>query len=148
MLYHNIYCKALWKVQNQTVPCILMHRMGYMEKNKSISVYLICRSNALLMLWMMYVWYIHESSWINFMAKNAKSQELCLASSQQKGYSVSAFCISCACSICSSMTSLLVHTVAQPIKWRFLPKNLSLLVIFVIGLVFTWVWGDKNRAQF
>ena len=38
-----------------------------------------------------------------------------------------------------SMTSLLVHTVAQSIKWRFLPKNLSQLVIFVIGLAFTWV---------
>ena len=32
------------------------------------------------------------------------------------------------------MTSLLAHTVAQPIKWRFLPKNLNQLVIFVIGL--------------
>ena len=39
----------------------------------------------------------------------------------------------------SSMTSLLPHTVAQPTKWRFLPKNLSQLVIFVIGLAFTWV---------
>ena len=37
-----------------------------------------------------------------------------------------------------SMTSLLPHTVAQPTKWRFLPKNSSQLVIFVIGLVFTW----------
>ena len=48
----------------------------------------------------------------------------------------------------SSMTSLFAHKVAQPTKWRFLPKNLSQLVIFVIGLAFTWVWGDKNRAQF
>ena len=32
------------------------------------------------------------------------------------------------------MTSLLAHTVAQPTKWRFLPKNLNQLVIFVIGL--------------
>ena len=39
----------------------------------------------------------------------------------------------------SSMTSLFAHTVAQPTKWRFLPKNLSQLVIFVIGLAFTWV---------
>ena len=38
-----------------------------------------------------------------------------------------------------SMTSLLPHTVAQPTKWRFLPKNSSQLVIFVIGLAFTWV---------
>ena len=37
----------------------------------------------------------------------------------------------------SSMTSLLAHTVAQPTKWRFLPKNLSQLVIFVIELAFT-----------
>ena len=36
-----------------------------------------------------------------------------------------------------SMTSLLPHTVAQPTKWRFLPKNLSQLVIFVIELAFT-----------
>ena len=36
----------------------------------------------------------------------------------------------------SSMTSLFVHKVAQPSKWRFLPKNLSQLVIFVIGLAF------------
>ena len=36
-----------------------------------------------------------------------------------------------------SMTSLLPHTVAQPTKWRFLPKNLSHLVIFVIELTFT-----------
>ena len=28
------------------------------------------------------------------------------------------------------MTSLLAHTVAQPTKWRFLPKNLNQLVIF------------------
>ena len=28
---------------------------------------------------------------------------------------------------CSSMTSLLAHTVAQPTKWRFLPKNLNQL---------------------
>jgi hypothetical protein len=31
----------------------------------------------------------------------------------------------------------LAHTVAQPTKWRFLPKNLNRLVIFVIGLAFT-----------
>ena len=37
----------------------------------------------------------------------------------------------------NSMTSLLVHTVAQPTKPRFLPKNLSQLVIFVIELAFT-----------
>ena len=47
-----------------------------------------------------------------------------------------------------SMTSLFAHKVAQLTKLRFLPKNLSQLVIFVIGLAFTWVWGDKNRAQF
>jgi hypothetical protein len=34
-----------------------------------------------------------------------------------------------------SMTSLLVQTVAQPTKWRFLPKNLNQLAIFVIGLL-------------
>ena len=45
------------------------------------------------------------------------------------------------------MTSLLPHTVAQPTKWRFLPKNSSQLVIFVIGLAFTWVWGDKNHQH-
>ena len=38
-----------------------------------------------------------------------------------------------------SMTSLFAHKVAQPTKRRFLPKNLSQLVIFVIGLAFTWV---------
>ena len=47
-----------------------------------------------------------------------------------------------------SMSSLLAHTVAQPTKWRFLPKNLNQLVIFVIGLAFTWSRVDKNRAQF
>ena len=47
-----------------------------------------------------------------------------------------------------SMTSLFAHKVAQPTKWRFLPKNLSQLVIFVIGLAFTWSWDNKNRAQF
>ena len=47
-----------------------------------------------------------------------------------------------------SMTSLLPHTVAQPTQWRFLRKNLSQLVIFVIELALTWSWGDKNRAQF
>ena len=47
-----------------------------------------------------------------------------------------------------SMTSLLAHTVAQPTKWRFLPKNLNQLVIFVIGLTFTWSRVDKNRARF
>ena len=36
-----------------------------------------------------------------------------------------------------SMTSLFAHPVAQPTKWRFLTKNLSYLVIFVIGLAFT-----------
>ena len=38
-----------------------------------------------------------------------------------------------------SMTSLLPHTAAQPTKWRFSPNSLSQLVIFVIGLAFTWV---------
>ena len=38
-----------------------------------------------------------------------------------------------------SMTSLFAHKVAQPTKWRFLPKNLSQLFIFVIGLAFAWV---------
>ena len=47
-----------------------------------------------------------------------------------------------------SMNSLLAHTVAQPTKWRILPKNLNQLVIFVIGLPFTWSRVDKNRAQF
>ena len=47
-----------------------------------------------------------------------------------------------------SMTSLLTHTVAQPTNWRFLPKIFSQLVIFVIELAFTWVWGDKHRAKF
>ena len=36
-----------------------------------------------------------------------------------------------------SMTSLFAHIVAQPTKWRFSPKNLNQLVIFVIGLAFT-----------
>ena len=47
-----------------------------------------------------------------------------------------------------SMTSLFAHKVAQPTKWRFLPKNLSQLVIFVIGLAFAWSQVDKNRSQF
>ena len=47
-----------------------------------------------------------------------------------------------------SMTSLLAHIVAQRTKWRFLPKNLNQLVIFVIELAFTWSRIDKNRAQF
>ena len=47
-----------------------------------------------------------------------------------------------------SMTSLFAHKVAQPTKWRFLLKNLNQLVIFVIGLAFTWSWVGKNRAQF
>ena len=34
----------------------------------------------------------------------------------------------------SSMTSLFAHKVAQPNKWRYLHKNFSQLVIFVIGL--------------
>ena len=38
-----------------------------------------------------------------------------------------------------SMTSLFAHKVAQLTKWSFLPKNLSQLVNFVIGLAFTWV---------
>ena len=46
----------------------------------------------------------------------------------------------------NSMTSLFAHKVAQPTKWRFLPKNLNQLVIFVIGLVFTWSQVDKNKA--
>ena len=50
--------------------------------------------------------------------------------------------------LCISMTSLLAHTVAQSTKWRFLPKNLNHLVIFVIGIAFTWSWVDKNRDQF
>ena len=45
----------------------------------------------------------------------------------------------CFANINISMTSLFAHKVAQPTKWRFLPKNLSQLVIFVIGLAFTWV---------
>ena len=48
----------------------------------------------------------------------------------------------------NSMTSLFAHKVAKPTNWRFLPKNLSQLVIFVIGLAFTWSRGDKNRTQF
>ena len=47
-----------------------------------------------------------------------------------------------------SMTLLLAHTVAQPTKWRFLPKNLNQLVNFVIEPAFTWSQVDKNRAQF
>ena len=46
-----------------------------------------------------------------------------------------------------SMTSLLANTVAQPTKWRFLPKNLNELVIFVIELVFTWSWVNKNHQN-
>ena len=47
-----------------------------------------------------------------------------------------------------SMTSLFAHKVAQLTKWRFLPKNLKQLVIFVIRLAFTWSRVDKNRTQF
>ena len=57
-------------------------------------------------------------------------------------------CYSPMVSMLFSMTLLFVHKVAQLTKWRFLPKNLSQLVIFVIGLTFIWVWGNKNRAQF
>ena len=48
-------------------------------------------------------------------------------------------CTSCLSYIhlCTSMTSLLADTVAQPTKWRFLLKNLNQLVIFVIGLALT-----------
>ena len=46
-----------------------------------------------------------------------------------------------------SMTSVLTHTVAQLTKWRRLPKNLSWLVIFVIGLAFTWSWVNKNHQN-
>ena len=51
-------------------------------------------------------------------------------------------------STCYSMTSLLAHTVAQPTKWRFLPKNSNQLVISIFELAFTWSWIDKNRTQF
>ena len=44
-----------------------------------------------------------------------------------------------------SKTSILLHTVAQPTKWRLLPKKLSQLVIFEIQLAFTWSWVDKNH---
>ena len=47
---------------------------------------------------------------------------------------------------------------AWPQLWRrqlhrqpnggFLPKNLNQLVIFVVRLAFTWLWVNKNRAQF
>ena len=50
-------------------------------------------------------------------------------------------------SIYFSMTSLLAHTVAQSTKRRFLPKNLSQLVIFVIELAFTWSWVNKNHQN-
>ena len=48
----------------------------------------------------------------------------------------------------NSMTSLLPHTVAQPTKWRFLPKNSNQLFISIFELAFTWLWVDKNRTQF
>ena len=51
-------------------------------------------------------------------------------------------------STCYSMTSLLAHTVAQPTKWRFLPKNSNQLFISIFELAFTWLWVDKNRTQF
>ena len=35
---------------------------------------------------------------------------------------------------CISMTSLFAHKVAQPTKWRFLPKNLSQLVFLWLDL--------------
>ena len=43
-----------------------------------------------------------------------------------------------------SMTSVLPHTVAEPIRWRFLPKK---LVIFVIELAFPWSWVNKNHQH-
>ena len=53
----------------------------------------------------------------------------------------------CRLSTYISMTSLFAHKVAQPTKWRFLPKNLSLLVILVIELAFTWSWVNKNHQN-
>ena len=48
----------------------------------------------------------------------------------------------------ASMTSLFEHKVAQPTKWRFLLKNLNQLVIFVIGIAFTWSWVGKIGPNF
>ena len=61
----------------------------------------------------------------------AKSLSNCIfttANSTQKTViKLCLLCISNSFSRCISMTSLLVHTVAQPTKWRFLPKNLNQL---------------------
>ena len=37
------------------------------------------------------------------------------------------------------MIPLGMNKAAQPTKWRVLPKNFIKLVIFMIGLAFTWV---------
>ena len=50
--------------------------------------------------------------------------------------------------LCTIAWPHLPHTVAQPTKWRFLPKNLSQLVIFVIVLWFTWSWKFDSQSQF
>ena len=65
----------------------------------------------------------------------------------EKILSLKIYQLSVPCTIDTSMTSLLLHTVAQPTKWRFLPKNLSQLVIFVIELAFTWSWVNKNHQH-
>ena len=39
------------------------------------------------------------------------------------------------------------HFFAQPTTWRFLPKSLSQLVIFVTELAFTWSWVNKNHQS-
>ena len=50
----------------------------------------------------------------------------------------------CMATLYFSMTSLFAHKVAQLTKWRFLSKNLNQLVIYVIGLAFTWSWVDQK----
>ena len=48
-----------------------------------------------------------------------------------------------------SMTSLLPHTVSQPTKWRFLPKNLCQLVIdwTCVHLIMRWQKSPKFDFQ-
>ena len=47
-----------------------------------------------------------------------------------------------------SMTSLLAHTVAEPTKRNFLPKNLSQVVIFVIELAVHLIMSYQKSPKF
>ena len=114
--------------------CIFLHGTAFnLIQNRKKQIFLDKKKRTFLQKGFQPIMYSCSFFGSNFQLSLVRQRELCL---KEKWDDI---CAKSRHTAQQHDLTFLLHKVAQPTKWRFLPKNSSQLVIFVIGLAFTWV---------